>query len=302
MPTVVGLAVAMTLLASAPLFAADLPAAAPEMPIKDRWQYTLTLNGWLTAINGQVGIRGLPPVDVDVTAADLLENIDKLDGALMTSFYATNGTWMFLTDLVWSRVSDEVTLGPAGGTVNYEQSQAIVSGIVGYALPIDVPNLQLSATAGVRYNHLKAELDINPVLLPRLFPGSEREGTQNWLDPIVGLSAHYDINQKWFVNALADIGGFGVGSDLTAQGFVAVGYNWTEMVSTSLGYRAIYTDYENDGFVYNTTMHGLFANVALHFWGNARSVIGPFPRRHHADRGTPGRSLRPRPDRSCRLV
>jgi hypothetical protein len=170
-----------------------------------------------------------------------------------------------LTDLIWMRVSDEVTLGPAGGTVNYEQSQAIVSGIVGYALPLDVPGLQLSATAGVRYNHLKAELDIDPVLLPVLFPGSEREATQDWADPIIGLSAHYDFNERWFMNALADIGGFGVGSKLTAQGFLAVGYNWTETISTAVGYRAIYTDYDNDGFVYNTTMHGVFTSIGFHF-------------------------------------
>jgi hypothetical protein len=156
-----------------------------------------------------------------------------------------------------------VTFGPAGGTVSFEQSQAIVSGIVGYALPIDVPGLQLSATAGIRYNHLKAELDIDPVRFPALFPG--RQGTQDWVDPVVGLSAHYDINNKWFVNALADIGGFGVGSRLTAQGFLAVGYNWSERFSTALGYRAIYTDYKDDGFVYDTTMHGLFTSMALHF-------------------------------------
>ena len=262
------LAALLALVLSGPAVAADLPPEQPEpqpMAVGHEWRFQATLYGWLTAVNGDVGIRGLPPVAVDVTVADLLENIDKLDGAFMGSLYATNGTWMVLTDLIWMRVSDEVTLGPAGGTVNYEQSQTIASGIFGYALPLDVPNLQLSATAGIRYNHLKAELDIDPVLLPVLFPGSEREATQDWVDPIIGLSAHYDINDKWFVNALADIGGFGVGSDLTAQGFIAVGYNWTEKLSTAIGYRAIYTDYDNDGFVYNTTMHGLFTSIALHF-------------------------------------
>ena len=252
---------------SAPAFAADLAPEQPEVAaaLGHEWRYQATLYGWLTAVNGDVGIRGLPPVDVDVTIGDLLENIDKLDGAFMGSFYATNGTWMVLTDLMWSRVRDDVTFGPAGGTVNYEQSQVIASAIVGYALPLDVPNLQLSATAGVRYNHLKAELDIDPVLLPRLFPGSERVGRQDWADPIVGLSAHYDINEKWFVNALADVGGFGVGSKITAQGFLAVGYNWTEAISTAIGYRAIYTNYDHDGFVYDTTMHGPFTSIAFHF-------------------------------------
>jgi hypothetical protein len=253
---------------SASAFAADLPPEPTEAPpaaVGHDWRFQLTLYGWLTAINGDVGIRGLPPVDVDVTIGDDLNHIDDLDGALMGSLYATDGTWMAAADLIWTRVSDGVTLGPAGGTVNLEQSHTIVSGIIGYALPLDLPNLQLSATAGARYNHLKVELDIDPVLLPRLFPGSEREASQDWVDPTVGLVAHYDINDKWFVNALADVGGFGVGSDLTAQGFAAIGYNWTDSISTAIGYRALYTNYENDGFVYDTTLHGPLASVAFHF-------------------------------------
>jgi opacity protein-like surface antigen len=252
---------------SAPASAADVASEEPEVAkaLGHEWQFQATLYGWLTAVNGDVGIRGIPPVNVDVTVGDLLDNIDKLDGAFMGSLYGTDGTWMFLTDLIWARVEDDVTLGPAGGIVNFEESQVIASAIVGHALPLDIPDLQLSATAGVRYNHVKAELDIDPVLLPRLFPGSEREGSQDWADPIIGLSAHYDIDDKWFVNALADIGGFGVGSKLTAQGFIAVGYNWTDTVSTAIGYRAIYTNYENDGFVYDTTMHGVFSSVGIHF-------------------------------------
>ena len=95
--------IALTALAlSAPALAADLPPEQPEpqpISVGHEWRFQATLYGWLTAINGDVGIRGLPPVAVDVTAADLLENLDKLDGALMGSLYGTDGTWMFLTDL-----------------------------------------------------------------------------------------------------------------------------------------------------------------------------------------------------------
>jgi hypothetical protein len=47
------------------------------------------------------------------------------------------------------------------------------------------------------------------------------------------------ITGRWFVNALADIGGFGVGSEFTAQGLAPIGYKRTESLSTALGYRAI---------------------------------------------------------------
>ena len=248
---------AAMLMSATPAFSADIAPPQPEVPIEHTWKFQLTVYGWATAFNGDVGIRDIPPVDVNITFAELLK---KLDGAFMGSFYATDGEWMVLTDLIWAKVSDQVT-GPAGGTVKYEQTQAIVSGIVGYALPLGIPDLQLSATAGVRYNHLKAKLDLDPAD----FPGISREGSKDWVDPTIGLSAHYDVNERWFVNALADVGGFGVGSDITAQGFLAVGYNWNEKFSTALGYRVLYTDYDKGGFVYNITQHGPYAGLGFHF-------------------------------------
>lgn len=252
------IAAAAMLMGTAPAFTADIAPPQPEVPIEHTWKFQLTVYGWASGLDGDVGIRDLPEAHVNVSFIDILRH---LDGAFMGSFYATNGEWMVLTDLVWAKVSADATVGPAGGTVKYDQNQAIISGIVGYALPVGVPELQLFATAGARANLLKAELEVNPVA----FPGISREGSKNWVDPIIGLSAHYAINERWYVNALADIGGFGVGSDITAQGFAAVGYNWNEKVSTSLGYRVLYTDYDKGGFVYNLTQHGPYAGLAFHF-------------------------------------
>ena len=51
----------------------------------------------------------------------------------------------------------------------------------------------------------------------------------------------------------------------TAQGFASIGYQWTPSISTSVGYRAIYTDYRDGGFLYSTTQHGLYSSLAYHF-------------------------------------
>ncbi len=64
---------------------------------------------------------------------------------------------------------------------------------------------------------------------------------------------------------IGDVGGFDVSSRLTAQGFAAIGYRWTPSFSTSLGYRAIYTDYVKGGFEYDITQHGVFAGAAYRF-------------------------------------
>ncbi|ALA18037.1 hypothetical protein AL346_12285 [Chelatococcus sp. CO-6] len=255
-------------LLSAPAVGADLQPQppVPAQPAPGSWQFQATIYGWATSLTGTVGVRNLPAAKVDASFADVLEN---LDGALMGSFLAKNGDWMFLIDIVGARLSDSATLKIANApTVKFRQGLFIASAIAGYRLPLGDPNLDVSLTAGVRYQQLTAKMTLYPGLLPGL--SLTNEETEDWLDPIVGVALQYRINDRWFVNALADIGGFGVGSDLTAQGLVSVGYKWTDTVSTAIGYRALYTDYSTSGhrtgtFRYDTTMHGPFLSLAFHF-------------------------------------
>ena len=65
----------------------------------------------------------------------------------------------------------------------------------------------------------------------------------------------------WAQGLEGDIGGFGVSSEFTWQAMAALGYRTSENSSLLLGYRAIGTDYTNDGFTYDIVAHG----VALGF-------------------------------------
>ncbi|MCS0494684.1 hypothetical protein NVS89_06200 [Ancylobacter sp. MQZ15Z-1] len=231
-----------------------------EIPSSD-WRYQLTFYGWLTGLNGHVGVRGLPPANVDISAKDALED---LDGALMGSFLAQNDKWTLLFDLIYTDVTSQATFGPLGGsTARLGLTQVIVQGLAGYALPVGLPEgATLSGTVGFRYQHLDSDFNFTNAYVPLAISSS---GTQDWIDPTVGLFLQYKINDKWFFNALGDVGGFGVSSKLTAQGFASLGYMWTDSLSTAIGYRAIYTDYEDGGFVYDVTQHGVFISAAYHF-------------------------------------
>ncbi|MGH6644049.1 MAG: hypothetical protein ACRED3_15270 [Bradyrhizobium sp.] len=270
------LAVAGVMASVAPSLPADL-AMAPVPPIAveipPAWQFQATLYGWATSLSGDVGVGRLPSASVDVGFDDILKH---LDGGLMGAFFARSEDYIVGVDIVAAKLSSSVNLkvgsGPlaqfrSGSLVDFEQTMFIGTAFGGIRVPIGGPDLHLYATAGARYQYLKAKLT-----LTRLATGFDRttEQGQDWVDPVVGFVAKYDINDKWFVSALADIGGFGVSSDLTTQGVVAVGYNWTRSVSTTLGYRALYTDYENDNgsggsFRYKTTMYGPFAGLNLQF-------------------------------------
>jgi len=62
-----------------------------------------------------------------------------------------------------------------------------------------------------------------------------------------------------------DIGGFGVGSQLTWQGYGALGCQFTQRIYSEVGYRYLYVDYQHDGFVYDTATRGAQITVGVVF-------------------------------------
>lgn len=254
-----------------PAGAADLPTGMPVVKVPEpaatasNWKYELAIYGWGTALTGDVGVRNLPTTSVDVPFSEVLDN---LDGALMGTLFASNGKWIALADVVLAKLSHGSSADVLGGS-SYDLglNQTILTGALGYLLDTGRKDLDVGLTVGARYVRLKGDLGLDPNLLPGSFYGSQ---TQWWVDPTVGLYAHWQVNEKWFVNAIADIGGFGAGSKLSSTGYLGVGYLWTDSFSTALGYRYLYEDYVGSGaktgtFRYNTTMHGPTVALAWHF-------------------------------------
>jgi hypothetical protein len=251
------LALAACLMSAAPAAAADMSEPGPVV-VDSGWKYQVSLDLWATALNGDIGLRGLPAADVDISAWDALQH---LDGAFAGSFQAVGDSWLLYSDFMWAKLSADADFGPAGGNADLDQEQILFTALVGYELPVNVQNMQLYATGGLRYQHYSIDLSIDPAF----FPAVDRSGSQSWVDPIVGLAMHYDINDKWFIDVMADVGGFGIASDITLQGTATVGYNWTDTIASSFGYKALYTDYKEDGFRYDATQHGLFTRLVVKF-------------------------------------
>jgi hypothetical protein len=88
---------------------------------------------------------------------------------------------------------------------------------------------------------------------------------KNWIDPILGVRSQWNINERFFLAAKGDIGGFGVSSDFVWQAQATLGYNFTENVFAELGYRYLQTDYTDRGFTYDVAQSGLFIGMSMKF-------------------------------------
>lgn len=104
---------------------------------------------------------------------------------------------------------------------------------------------------------------INQQLVNRLPTSASAD--KNWVDPILGVRAQWNLNDQWFLAGKSDIGGFGVGSDLTWTVQGTVGYRFTENVSAELGYRYMDTDYQDGAFVYDIVESGVYTGLNIRF-------------------------------------
>ncbi len=95
--------------------------------------------------------------------------------------------------------------------------------------------------------------------------------TEDWIDPTFVARATLPLGEKWFFQARANIGGFGIGSgsDLFWQIQADVGYRSSEKWQFAFGYRVIDTDYDqgsgSDRFIYDMQNFGPVLKVGYSF-------------------------------------
>lgn len=96
-------------------------------------------------------------------------------------------------------------------------------------------------------------------------PDSPVSASLSWVDPYVGFQGRYEIAENLYAVGRGDIGGFGVGSELTWNLYGAIGTSLSETTTMEIGYRYLYTDYVTGGFEYDAAMKGLFIGTRIVF-------------------------------------
>lgn len=239
--SLIGALAAIVLLAS--LMAA--PAAAD-----DDWRYDLAVYGVGAGLDGTVGI-GPVDAEVDLGFSDILENLET--GGLVF-FRATRGRWAVMVDTIF------LGLGAANDRVDVDADQLIfeVDGAYRFTETLEV-------FFGLRYVDIDSRIDLRP----RIGPEIRADASEGWVDPVVGLRLEVPLAEKWRFHGRLDAGGFGVGTDLSYQLGINLGYRASQRTSVIFGYRLLDFDYDDgeglDRFVYDVRISGPQIGVVFHF-------------------------------------
>ncbi len=264
------LGVALAASASAGTVLEGNPVVLSENPRTKEWWGTLSGYGWVSAVEGDIGLRGLT-APADVSMKEVLED---LDFAYMGFAEIGFKRWSLGVDVIYARLSSETPFqfGPIGGRIDLEQEQAFVTARVQYRA-LQSERLTLDVFGGVRWSFFDVDADVRVALsfdrplLQRFNRDASRrfDLSEDWVDPIVGFRGVAHLTPSWFLQFGGDIGGFGVASDLTWQAVAGIGYHFTPAVSALVGYRALAIDYDRNGFKLDTISHGPAIALAITF-------------------------------------
>ncbi len=236
--------------ALAAIAAAVVVLVAPQAAAQsssNEWQFALAPYLWAAGIDGSITVAD-SEADIDAPFSTI---IDNLDFALMGHFDMRNDRWVLSSDLIFVDLehSEDVT----EGTVKAGMDMTLVEVAGGYRVSSAVALL-----AGARWVDIGTSLRYTGE-----FEDDEAKAGKSWIDPLVGVNVFAPLSERWWLGLRGDVGGFGVGSELTWQAYADIGFKASDLVSIILGYRAIDMDYEDGSGLHHVALDILMSGPQL---------------------------------------
>lgn len=197
----------------------------------NEWRFAIAPYLWAAGMDGTVSIADQDQ-EIDVPFSDIIDNLDL---AFMGHFDMRNDRWVLMSDLIFVDLEDKQDLDH--GTVTAGMDMTILEVAGGYRVSPAVALL-----AGARWVDLSASLRYSGEI-----ENDDADAGESWIDPVVGVHVFTPLSEKWWLGLYGDVGGFGVGSELTWEAYADIGYKVSHLVTIILGYRALDFDYETGG-------------------------------------------------------
>jgi hypothetical protein len=129
------------------------------------------------------------------------------------------------------------------------------------------PKLAAAVRTGAQaqVNQLKAQLASQVAARLTKSLNSSLSLYENWFDPFIGLRGRYNLTKALYLTAETDVGGFGIGSEITWEAYGALGLQITRNIYSEVGYRYLYLDYDTTSFIFQGALHGAQITAGITF-------------------------------------
>ena len=219
----------------------------------DAWRFEFTPYLWFPNISGTIATEPLPKATFESPDLGLLDNVDFATSA---TFTARDDAWVVLSEFSYTKLGlnesisgSELSVDSAVYWATLAGGHSIVAGSAG----------RVDAFGGVRYTFLDGDVESSGGV-----SGSNRNN-QDWFDPLVGFEASGNIAERWRLGLLADVGGFGVGSDFAYEIWPSVSWTYNDIITLHAGYRLLSMDFKRGELEYDVREAGWIVGFGLAF-------------------------------------
>ncbi len=256
---------------AADAIAAQEPVVYVEERIDKAWEVSIRpFYGWVPGFDGKMGVFGQSPTEVAITPGDILENLstffDVLEGVYIGGGQVRRDEIGFFWDVVHIEVgaANPIEGNFTSGALDIGFSTTKAALAATYRLH-ESDTTHLDVLAGARITDIDLSVGVDLEFFGRFSTQILAADGDTWVDPLIGVRGRHNFTDRVFFDGWAFIGGFGVQSDILWDVYGVVGYEIRDWISAYAGYRGSYTDYQNDGFVWDVTMYGPILGFELKF-------------------------------------
>ncbi len=236
----------------AALIAGSTALSAAPAEAQD-WSGQITLYGWGAGVTGEVTPVPGTTLTFDKSLSEVLED---LDGAFFITGLARRGDLVLLGDLTYSKSSREGIV-PPGIPGSGEVTMRSLTLAAGQHFDLGGGS-GVAVLGGLRAWSIDAAVSV-PLAGVDVAPGKE------FVDPIIAVRGMTPLSDRWSLLGYLDVGGFGVGSDLTWQAAVTANYQASDTVYLSVGWRHLFVDYTSGGSAFKGAMTGPVVGATFRF-------------------------------------
>ncbi len=232
-------------------------ASFAQDTLQQKWHYNVEPYMMFPNMTGQTTVANLPEVGVDANVGDIFGHLKM--GAMLYA-EATNNNWSVTTDFIYMKLGESVVADRKlieGGDATMKEYAWELAGFKRITPWLD-------GGIGFRLIDLDVALDIQTI-------NENKSGSASklWVDPIIILRSNHVIHNKWLIQLRGDVGGFGAGSDFTWQAQANIGYKFSKLFQTTIGYRYIGINYDKgegvDRFLYDIDTYGAVVRFGFNF-------------------------------------
>lgn len=255
-----------------------------EMP----WRFVLEPYVYLPLeTNGDITIRNTE-VPFDFSLGDILES---LTFAFYGRFEAWKGPWAVVLDgyyfdtvesdsrnisaaaLPPGLLPPQITQVPLDGTAETAFFKLDLAGAYRFGdanLPnslataetdFDLGPFVFDAIAGLRLYSFSNDIELStPLGFERNFSRSD-----TFVEPMIGGRARWNFADNLAAIVAANISGFGIGTDISAEGYAGIDWLFSGNTSLTATYRLTYIDYSEGSSGFNLFQHGPAVGVKFRF-------------------------------------